>query len=556
MEILLSLDAVRMKGLEPPCLSALDPKSSASTSFATSALFSFLHLKLQLTWVHKKYLCKLHTRIIAKLTVCSMDNSRSGHDFLLAHCATLRQLVTSSVCKADLIKFQRALNFFLEVAQGKETRIEGSPFASALVIAEILIEKVEKPIDAICCVLLRHAINDVSITEAEKMFGLQVVRKIHRWERFISFITSNMRRDSAYFEDLIQFLLQDPEIAILVLAEGMYKLRRLSSFSPKEQAFIQTYTQYLHIPLAGRMSVQNIKSDLEDRYFERNNPAIYRFIKAHFPHLTWVNNRFFKRFTRPIEAKLDQHAMIYTIKSRIKSIASIKRKVKTMGLPLSHVYDVFAVRFILEVSASQAKLACWQVYHIVTSIYKPHERRFRDWLSYPKRNGYQALHVTVMSSEGLWVEVQIRTQYMDAIAERGQAAHWRYKMPINASRYVPGAPEDTLKKYRLPIAQQERFTDVAMQYVSEIYVFTNDHQLVKLRSGATLLDLAFLLDIEMGLKCRLGKINHRFVSCTTTLCHGDYVHIITAHVPQVTKSWLESVATSRAYQAINNFLKQ
>jgi guanosine-3',5'-bis(diphosphate) 3'-pyrophosphohydrolase len=335
-------------------------------------------------------------------------------------------------------------------------------------------------------------------------------------------------------------------------------MRTLDSMPRNKQLKVASETIYLYAPLAHRLGLNAIKTELEDLYLRFTDNEVYRDIANKIDETRASRNKFIKAFVTPIKEELDQLKEDYEIKSRPKSIFSIYNKMRKQNIPFEEVYDLFAVRIIIDTPIEQEKSFCWQVYSIVTDYYTPNPDRLRDWISTPKANGYESLHTTVMAKNGQWVEVQIRTKRMDEIAEKGYAAHWKYKDNANS--------ESNLEKWLVRIRELlERQDLTALEFVDdfrgnlfneEVFVFTPKGELKTLPAGATALDFAFEIHTDIGAKCIGAKVNQKLVPINHPLKNGDQIEILTSSKQKPNEDWLRFVVTQKAKSKIKDLLRE
>ena len=344
---------------------------------------------------------------------------------------------------------------------------------------------------------------------------------------------------------------------LIALAERLLVMRRLDRLPEKERLPVASETYFLFAPLAHRLGYYNIKSEMEDLAMKLMEPEEYSAIEARLKQTTTSRNRLIREFSKPVAEKLDSMGIRYELKSRTKSIHSIWQKMKRQGVAFEEVFDIFAIRIIIDTDPELEKSSCWQVYSVVTDIYQPDPSRMRDWISVPRTNGYESLHITVVTPAGRWVEVQIRTRRMDEIAEKGLAAHFRYKgikgeggldAWMTQMREVLGTVEkegsDFLGNIRPGL------------YADEVFVFTPKGEVRQLPVGATLLDFAFDIHTEVGSKCIGGKINGRNVQLKHKLQNGDHVSVITSSKQTPKRDWLSFVITNKARTKIKQALNE
>ena len=359
------------------------------------------------------------------------------------------------------------------------------------------------------------------------------------------------------FRKLLLSLADDGRVILIALAERLLVMRRLDRLPEKERLPVASETYFLFAPLAHRLGYYNIKSEMEDLAMKLMEPEEYSAIEARLKQTTTSRNRLIREFSKPVAEKLDSMGIRYELKSRTKSIHSIWQKMKRQGVPFEEVFDIFAIRIIIDTDPEHEKSSCWQVYSVVTDIYQPDPSRMRDWISVPRTNGYESLHITVVTPAGRWVEVQIRTRRMDEIAEKGLAAHFRYKgikgeggldAWMTQMREVLGTVEkegsDFLGNIRPGL------------YADEVFVFTPKGEVRQLPVGATLLDFAFDIHTEVGSKCIGGKINGRNVQLKHKLQNGDHVSVITSSKQTPKRDWLSFVITNKARTKIKQALNE
>ena len=359
------------------------------------------------------------------------------------------------------------------------------------------------------------------------------------------------------FRKLLLSLADDGRVILIALAERLLVMRRLDRLPEKERLPVASETYFLFAPLAHRLGYYNIKSEMEDLAMKLMEPEEYSAIEARLKQTTTSRNRLIREFSKPVAEKLDSMGIRYELKSRTKSIHSIWQKMKRQGVAFEEVFDIFAIRIIIDTDPELEKSSCWQVYSVVTDIYQPDPSRMRDWISVPRTNGYESLHITVVTPAGRWVEVQIRTRRMDEIAEKGLAAHFRYEgikgeggldAWMTQMREVLGTVEkegsDFLGNIRPGL------------YADEVFVFTPKGEVRQLPVGATLLDFAFDIHTEVGSKCIGGKINGRNVQLKHKLQNGDHVSVITSSKQTPKRDWLSFVITNKARTKIKQALNE
>ncbi len=352
-------------------------------------------------------------------------------------------------------------------------------------------------------------------------------------------------------------LSDDVRVILIKLADRLHNMRTLDSMSHDKQQKIASETLYLYAPLAHRLGLYNLKSEFEDLCLKYKEPEIYDNIERSLEKSKAVRTRFINRFIVPIKRGLEATGLKHEIKTRTKSIYSIYNKMINKNIPFEEVFDLFAIRIILESKDEHEKSDCWKAYSVVTDYYKPNPDRLRDWISTPKSNGYESLHTTAMSPTGKWVEVQIRTRRMDDIAELGYAAHWKYKESASEN-----ALDEWIKRIRITLENPDPnaldfIDDFKLNLFSdEIFVFTPKGELKNLPSTATALDFAFEIHTMIGARCIGAKVNHRLVPLSHGLKSGDQVEILTSEKQRPKEDWLRFVVTAKAKSNIKSLLKE
>jgi len=359
------------------------------------------------------------------------------------------------------------------------------------------------------------------------------------------------------FRKLLLSLADDGRVILIALAERLLVMRRLDWLSEKERLPVASETYFLFAPLAHRLGYYNVKSEMEDLAMKLMEPVEYNVIEARLKQTTTSRNRLIREFSAPVMEKLDALGLKYDLKSRTKSIHSIWQKMKRQGVAFEEVFDIFAIRIIIDAEPASEKSSCWQVYSVITDMYQPDPSRMRDWISVPKTNGYESLHTTVATPAGKWVEVQIRTTRMDDIAEKGLAAHFRYK-GIRGE----GGLDAWMEQMREVLGASEKegsdfIGDIRPGlYADEVFVFTPKGEVRQLPIGATLLDFAFDIHTEVGSKCIGGKVNGRNVQLKQKLQNGDHVSVITSVKQTPKRDWLSFVITNKARTKIRQALNE
>ncbi len=426
-------------------------------------------------------------------------------------------------------------------------------------VAQIIVEEIGLATKSILAALLYDLVRRERITliHVEKKYGKKVKEIIDGLLKVFGLKTNGKSYEPEKFRKLLLTISNDVRVILIRIAILLDEMRRMN-YMPKDyqvKTAMQTFS--LYAPLAHRLGLYSVKSELEDLSMKYTEGQTYRSIIKKLKNTTTRRKRYIKKFIDPLKERLDENGFTYEIKGRTKSVYSIWKKMKNQNVPFEQVYDIFAIRIILDSDPKQEKSDCWRVYSLVTDVYRPNPERLRDWISIPKSNGYESLHTTVIGPEGKWVEVQIRSRRMDEIAERGYAAHWKYK----------GIKEDQafdnwMSKIREVLEDGETTaSDLIDNFridldAKEIFVFTPRGDLLKLPEGSTVLDFAFEIHSEVGARCTGAVINNRNVSIKHPLNNGDRVEILTSKKQKPKTDWLNAVVTSKAKAKIRQSLKE
>ena len=460
---------------------------------------------------------------------------------------------------AKIIK--KAFNMSLKAHEGMR-RKSGEPYIyHPLSVAEICVEEIGLGTTSIVCALLHDVVEDtdIELEEIRAEFGDKVAVIIDGLTKISGVFEHGSSKQAENFRKMLFTLSEDVRVILIKIADRLHNMRTLSSMARNQQLKIASETIFLYAPLAHRLGLYTIKSELEDLYLRYAEPNDYEEIYSKLEDLKASRTRFIGVFSKPIRDELTALGFDFEIKGRPKSIYSVWRKMKQQDIPFEQVYDLFAIRIIINVPREEEKAASWQVYSVVTDYYRPNPDRLRDWISTPKANGYESLHTTVMAKNGHWVEVQIRTKRMDDIAEKGYAAHWKYKHNLNLE-------ESQLEQWLAAVRDSLEQNNVeALEFVDnfrgnlfaqEIFVFSPKGDLYTLPNGATALDFAFAIHTEIGLKCIGAKINQKLVPISHELSNGNQVEILTSSKQKPSEDWLRFVITSKARSNIKDGLKE
>lgn len=453
---------------------------------------------------------------------------------------------------------RKALDLLIQHCTGI-TSVTGDPIVvHALEVARTLTTELEPGISEITGALIHFAWDNLKNRkgEIEKSFGHSTISILEGLEKISVMGKGRVSYQSDSFRKLVLSLADDIRVILVILAERLTVMRKLEYAGENERLSIASETYFLYAPLAHRLGLYKLKSELEDLSIKYLEPDQYNYINEKLRQTALSRNRLIREFTAPIKEELIKHNFKFTIKSRTKSIHSILTKMKKQGVGFDEVYDIFAVRIIIESKPENEKSDCWQVYSIVTDLYQPNPSRLRDWISVPRSNGYESLHTTVVGPRGKWVEVQIRTVRMDEIAEKGLAAHYRYK----GIRGESGI-DQWLAKMREVLESADKddsFIDQIRSglYSDEVFVFTPKGELRQLQAGATVLDFAFDIHTQIGCSCVGAKVNGRNVTIKYVLQNGDNVSILTSRNQKPNQDWLSFVVTSKAKTKIKQALNE
>ncbi len=460
---------------------------------------------------------------------------------------------------AKIIK--KAFNTSLE-AHKEMRRKSGEPYIyHPLEVAQICVEEIGLGTTSIVSALLHDVVEDtdMELADIERMFGAKVCRIIDGLTKISGVFEEGTSQQAENFRKMLLTLSEDVRVILVKLADRLHNMRTLESMPRHKQLKIANETIYIYAPLAHRLGLYAIKSELEDLYLKYTDRETYDFISNKINETKVSRNKFIRNFIKPIQSELNKSNLKIEIKGRPKSIHSIWSKMRKQDVSFEEVYDLFAIRVIIDTEFENEKADCWQVYSIVTDFYQPNPDRLRDWVSTPKSNGYESLHTTVMSTVGQWVEVQIRTSRMNEIAEKGYAAHWKYKEN-------PGSNESRLEQWIAKVREiLEQNDSNAIEFIDdfrsslfsdEVFVFTPKGDLKTLPSNATALDFAFDIHTEVGARCLGAKVNQKLVPLNHKLKNGDQVEIITSKKQKPNEDWLKYVVTSKAKSKVKDALKE
>ncbi len=461
----------------------------------------------------------------------------------------------------DLI--QRAYSLAKEAHKGVRRRT-GEPYlVHPIAVAQIVIDEIGLGVKSVVAALLHDVVEDTHYTveDISTLFGEKIASMVDGLSKIAGVFSREASQQAEYLRKMLLTLCDDVRVILIKIADRLHNMRTLGVMPLEKQIKITSETIYLFAPLAHRLGLFSIKSELEDLCLKYRFPAEYERIKSKLSQTKVQRDKLIELFTAPIIEGLDTMGVKYEISGRVKSPYSIWNKMQRKGIDFEEIYDLFAVRIVFEPNPNMSeKSQCWQIYSLITDFYAPNTERLRDWVSIPKDNGYEALHVTVMGDSGEWVEVQIRTKRMDDIAERGLAAHWKYKQ-VGTTTYEDDEFDKWLKKIRsaLRLASENAsdfLDDFKLSlYTSDIVVFTPKGEQRKLPVNSTAIDFAYDIHTKVGNKAIGAKINHKIQPITSKIHSGDQIEIITSENARPSTEWLDIVVTSKAVSSIKAFLK-
>ena len=471
----------------------------------------------------------------------------------------------TKICKNDEDwEFIKRAFFLAKEAHGGVRRRSGEPYLlHPIAVAKIVVDEIGLGVKSVVAALLHDVVEDTEYTveDMERIFGPKIAKMVDGLTKMSGVFNADTSEQAEYFRKVLLTLSDDVRVILIKIADRLHNMRTLGSMPTNKQIKITGETLYLFAPLAYRLGLYTIKSELEDLCMKYRFPVQYAELSEKLKATEEQREAFISKFNAPIIEALKRDHINFEISGRVKSLYSIWSKMQRKQIPFEEVYDLFAIRIVFQpLPFPSEKTQCWQIFSTITDIYAPKPDRLRDWISMPKANGYEALHSTVMGPDGVWVEVQIRTQRMEEIAERGFAAHWKYK---NASLSNNEDELDRwLKKIRDalngPTENAVDFLDnfKLSLYTSEIAVFTPKGEARKMPYGATALDFAYDIHSKIGNSAIGAKINHKIEPITTQINSGDQIEIITADNARPKAEWLDIVTTTKAKQAIKSFLKR
>ena len=470
----------------------------------------------------------------------------------------IREQIATTLAEGDEAHMRQLLMKTIENRQVNRDVFGLNPILLSFQTAQLMVDEIGLKRDGVLAVLLRPNVEQglLTVDEVRSQFGESVARILHGLQRIQELYQKNPVVESENFRNLLLSFAEDMRVILIMLADRVNLMRQIRDTENLEaQHEVSQEAAYLYAPLAHKLGLYKLKSELEDLSLKYLEHDAYYHIKGKLSETKQSRDAYIERFIQPISQRLTEAGLRFHIKGRTKSIHSIWQKMKKQHCAFEGVYDLFAIRIIIDTPQEKEKIHCWQAFALVTSMYQPNPKRLRDWLSVPKSNGYESLHITVLGPEQKWVEVQIRTERMDEVAERGVAAHWRYKGVKSESGL-----DDWLTNIRSMLETSdglEAMDQFKMElYEDEVFVFTPKGDLYKFPKGATVLDFAYHIHSKLGNTCVGARINSKVVTLRQQLQSGDQVEIMTATNQKPKQDWLNIVKTSRAKSKIRLALKE
>jgi GTP pyrophosphokinase len=489
-------------------------------------------------------------------------NDAEEKKLILRHYRTLLRQLGTKLKKGDKLIVRQAFEMSAE-AHKSMRRKSGEPYIlHPLAVAQICVEEIGLGIRSTICALLHDTVEDTDITleDIEREFGTEIARIVDGLTKISSVMDANSSQQAENFKKILLTLTDDPRVILIKLADRLHNMRTLDSMKKEKQLKIASETIWVYAPLAHRMGLYKIKSEMEDLAMKYLEPDVYKDIAKKLAETKTSRTKYINEFIKPLKEKLEATGVPFEIYGRPKSIHSIWNKIKKQGVTFEQVYDLFAIRILLNSKPEDEKADCWKVYSIIANAYNPRPERLRDWLSNPKSNGYEALHTTVMGPQGKWVEVQIRTSRMNEIAEKGLAAHYKYKE--GSTNSSEDRFDQWFSQIREVINNQDTdsvdfLQDFKTSFLAEeIYVYTPKGEIKMLPKGSSALDFAFSIHSAVGSKCIGAKVHHKLVPISHKLRSGDQIEIITSNKQKPNEDWLQYVVTAKAKAKIKDALKE
>ncbi|MFT5751229.1 MAG: guanosine-3',5'-bis(diphosphate) 3'-pyrophosphohydrolase [Flavobacteriales bacterium] len=472
----------------------------------------------------------------------------------------LLRISYQTLSKEDKILIRKAFEIAVDAHKNQRRKSGEAYIFHPVAVAQIVASEIGLDATSIASALLHDVVEDTEYTlnDLEQMFGETVARIVDGLTKI-----SNLKKDrdvslqAENFRKMLLTINDDPRVIIIKIADRLHNMQTMDAMRPDKQAKISSETLYIYAPLAHRMGLYNIKTELEDLSLKYTEPEVYNDLRSKIKESKAEQDQYIRDFKKVIEDSLDTEGLSYEIKGRPKSIYSIRRKILKQGVSFDEVYDKFAIRIIYRGDRANEKFLAWKIYSIVTDHFRPNPTRLRDWISSPKSTGYEALHITVMGLKGRWVEVQIRSERMNEIAEKGYAAHFKYKQGDDGDKGLDEWIQRLQEALESPDTNAVDFVEnfKLNLYNKEIFVFTPQGDLKSLPKGATPLDFAFSVHTEVGMHTRGARVNGKLVPLSEELKSGDQVDIITSDQAGPTNNWLDYATTARARSKIKSSLK-
>ncbi|RYY39503.1 MAG: bifunctional (p)ppGpp synthetase/guanosine-3',5'-bis(diphosphate) 3'-pyrophosphohydrolase [Chitinophagaceae bacterium] len=487
-------------------------------------------------------------------------NEEQEKRLILREYRALLRCLKSRIKPGDRKMIRQAFEMAAE-AHKSMRRKSGEPYIlHPLAVARICVEEIGLGVRSTICSLLHDTVEDTDVTleDVQREFGSEIARIVDGLTKISTVVDVNASQQAENFRKILLTLTDDPRVIIIKLADRLHNMRTLDSMKQEKQLKIASETVYVYAPLAHRMGLYNIKTEMEDLSMKYLEPDTYRSLARKLAETKRERTRYINEFIKPLQDKLTASGFTFEIYGRPKSIHSIWNKMKKKGVAFEEVYDLFAIRVLLTSTPEKEKEECWKVYSMITDEYTPSPERLRDWLSNPKSNGYEALHTTVMGPQGKWVEVQIRTKRMNEIAEKGLAAHYKYKEgQADESRFDKWFNQIREVLNSNDTDSVDFLQDFKTSFLAEeIYVYTPKGEVKMLPTGATALDFAFAVHSMVGARTIGAKVNHKLVPISHKLRSGDQVEIITSNKQKPNEGWLDFVVTAKARTKIKDALKE
>jgi len=466
-----------------------------------------------------------------------------------------------TLSRSDKLLIRKAFNLAVE-AHSEQRRKTGEPYIyHPIAVAKIVANEIGLGATSIAAALMHDVVEDTDYTidDIEQLFGETIARIVSGLTKI-----SNLKKDKDHsiqaenFRKMLLTLNDDVRVILIKIADRLHNMQTMDAMPPHKQVKIASETLYIYAPLAHRLGLYNIKQELEDLGLKYTEPEVYNSIASKIKESKEEQDQYIQAFADKLKDGLNKEKFNYVIKGRFKSIFSIRRKMRKQNVSFDEVYDKFAIRIIYTPNSKDEKFDAWKIYSIVTDYFKPNPSRLRDWISQPKTTGYEALHITVIGPQAKWVEVQIRSDRMDEIAEKGYAAHFKYKQGSETENGLEGwlnKLKETLENENINAVDFVEDFKLNL-YAKEIYVFTPRGDLKSLPKGASALDFAFSIHTDVGLKCRGAKVNGKLVPLSHQLSSGDQIEVLTSANNKPNARWLDFVITARARSKIKAALKE